>query len=104
MTLSVRTVIRSGYDYDRNSQEEEHMRIPSRLATVIALFLMAGLIATTAAQCVAPTPQTVVETVVETVVVMETVMVAGTPEVKEVVGLDQPEGYPSTRGQSSSGG
>lgn len=61
------------------------MQISSRLGKVFLILAALGLVASVAAQCVAPTPERVVEKVVETVVVVETVMVAGTPEVKEVV-------------------
>ncbi len=62
------------------------MRISSRLGKVITLLLTLGLVAAIAAQCgPTPTPERIVEKVVETVVVKETVMVAGTPEVKEVI-------------------
>jgi peptide/nickel transport system substrate-binding protein len=64
------------------------MRISGRFGTILALLLVLAMLMTIAAQCAAvPTPQTVVQTVV----VKETVMVAGTPEIREVVVTPTPE-------------
>jgi peptide/nickel transport system substrate-binding protein len=64
------------------------MHISGRFGTILALLSVLALLMTIAAQCAAvPTP----ETVVQTVVVKETVMVAGTPEIREVVVTPTPE-------------
>lgn len=81
------------------------MRISSRLSTVIALFLVAGLMVTTASQCVAPVaPETVVEKVVETVEVVVTATPEPTGEKELRIGNAEPTmGLdPATAGTSTS--